>query len=104
MIIEFRNSGGSAYEKSSLGGAVIQYANTQEGREARMQALGCPADLAKRAVARHMRELANPRRGNSLQERIAAANAAVEADKQAGRLLDADLKARIAAANKLVNG
>ena len=97
MIIEFRNSDGSAFEKSSLGGAVIQYANTQEGREARMLALGCPADLAKRSAARH------PRRGNSLQERIEVANAAVAADKQAGRLLDADLKSRIAAANKLVN-
>jgi len=101
MIIEFRNSDGSAFEKSSLGGAVIQYANTQEGREARMQALGCPADLAKRAAARHMRAVT---RASSLQDRIAAANAAVAADKQAGRLLDTGLQARIAAANKLVNG
>ncbi len=105
MLIEFRNSDGSAFEKSSLGGAVIQYANTQEGREQRMLALGCPADIAKRAAARHMRALDNPRpvtRAKSLQERIAAVNKIVADDIAAGRVLDPNTAARVAAITALV--
>jgi len=105
MLIEFRNVEGAVVESYDLGGNSIERAAaTQQQYEQRMVNLGAPVEVAKRAAARHMRALANPRRGNSLQERIAAANAAVAADKAAGRLLDTGLQARIAAANKLVNG
>jgi len=107
MIIEFRSVEGAVVSRYNLGGNDLECAAaTQQQYEQRMVNLGAPVELAKRAAARHMRGLANPRitRASSLQERIAAANAAVAADIQAGRLLDTDLKARIAAANKLVNG
>ena len=102
MIIEFRNSDGSAYERTTLGGPKMEFAATQEGVEQRMVALGAPADFAKRAAARHIRALANPRpTAKSLQEQVAAVTAIVEADKKAGRLLDetdADFRKRMLAA------
>ncbi len=107
MLIEFRNVEGAVVESYDLGGSSIERAAaTQQQYEQRMVNLGAPVEVAKRAAARHMRALANPRvtKANSLQERIAAANAAVAADKAAGRILDTGLQARIAAANKLVNG
>lgn len=106
MIIEFRNSDGSAYERTTLGGPKMEFAATQEGMEQRMVALGAPVDFAKRAAARHVRAMANPRpamRDKSLREQVAAVTAIVEADKKAGRLLDAETQARIAAATAIVN-
>jgi len=106
MLIEFRYSDGSAFERTSLGGPKIEFAATQEGVEQRMVALGAPADFAKRAAARHMRALANPRpvtRASSLQERVAAVTKLVNADIAAGRVLDANTQARIAAITKLVD-
>jgi len=42
-------------------------------------------------------------RDKSLREQVAAVTAIVEADKKAGRLLDAETQARIAAATAIVN-
>lgn len=61
MIIEFRNSDGSAFERHSLGGARIEYAATVEGYAQRMVDLGAPVEFAARAAARYMRALTKPR-------------------------------------------
>jgi hypothetical protein len=99
MIIEFRNTTGEVVERHSTGGDSIEVAAaTQAQYEQRMLAKGAPVELAKRAAARHMRALATPRKANTLQERIAAANALVRADKAAGLLLDetdADFRKRM---------
>ncbi|SRR6266478_6389599 len=102
MLIEFRSTDGSAFERTSLGARNIEFADNPEGREQRMLALGCPPDLAKRAAGRQMRALAPRPVTKSLQERVAAVGALVAADIAAGRVLDATTQARIAKATALV--
>lgn len=105
MLIEFRASNsyvGGAYERRSLGGPRVEYAATQEGFAKRMEDLGAPVEFAARAAARHVRSLANPRANHAPEsvvnkdcnkafalvygDRIAAAQAAVAADRAAGKI------------------
>jgi len=53
QMIEVRYGSGVAFEVSTIGGEPIQYADT----EARLLALGCPSDIARRSAQRYQRQV-----------------------------------------------